>query len=142
VNDIMRSSRQHRNAARLALLLALATAVALFGPAILAQESQTAPKPTAKAAVDNDASASAAADLQKAVQNPVASLISVPVQNNSNFSVGPYNRTQDVLNIQPVIPANISKNWMLISRIIQPIAETTGKRNGLAAETELADVPK
>src|SRR5271166_2947954 len=51
--------------------------------------------------------AAATADLQKAVQNPVASLISVPVQNNSNFNYGPYNRTQDVLNIQPVIPARI-----------------------------------
>ena len=61
------------------------------------------------------------AALAKATQNPVASLISVPFQNNSNFGVGPYNRTQDVLNIQPVIPARISEHWMLISRIIQPI---------------------
>ena len=38
--------------------------------------------------------------LQKATQNPVASLISVPVQNNSNFGVNPGYRTQDVLNIQ------------------------------------------
>ena len=35
--------------------------------------------------------------------------------------MGLYDRTQDVLNIQPVIPAKISKNWMLITRIIQPI---------------------
>ena len=59
--------------------------------------------------------------LQKAVQNPVASLISVPLQNNTSFDLGPYNRTQDVLNIQPVIPVNISKNWMVIARIIQPL---------------------
>jgi len=39
------------------------------------------------------------ARLQKATQNPVANLISVPLQNNSNFSVGPYDRTQDVLNV-------------------------------------------
>ena len=63
----------------------------------------------------------AQAQLEKAVQNPVASLISVPFQNNANFNYGPYNRTQDVLNIQPVIPANISKNWMVITRIIQPL---------------------
>jgi hypothetical protein len=30
--------------------------------------------------------------LQKATQNPVASLISVPLQNNSNFGIGPYDR--------------------------------------------------
>jgi hypothetical protein len=77
------------------------------------EEAQAAPAP---AAATNDT-----ADLAKATQNPVASLISVPFQNNSNFAVGPYNRTQDVLNVQPVIPARISEKWMLISRIIQPI---------------------
>lgn len=59
--------------------------------------------------------------LAKAAQNPVASLISVPLQNNSNFNVGPYRRTQDIFNIQPVIPKPITQNWMLITRLIQPI---------------------
>ena len=59
--------------------------------------------------------------LQKATQNPVASLISVPMQNNNNFNVGAYNRTQDVLNIQPVIPVKLNDKWNLITRIIQPI---------------------
>jgi hypothetical protein len=67
------------------------------------------------------AGASDTESLAKATQNPVASLISVPLQNNSNFSVGAYDRTQNVLNIQPVIPAPISEKWMLITRIIQPI---------------------
>jgi hypothetical protein len=64
----------------------------------------------------SNASAEVEEALQKAVQNPVASLISVPLQNNTNFDIGTFNRTQNVLNIQPVIPANISKNWMLITR--------------------------
>jgi hypothetical protein len=72
--------------------------------------------PAQSAAPANDTAA-----LAKATQNPVASLISVPFQNNTNFAIGPYNRTQNVLNIQPVIPAKISSHWMLISRIIQPI---------------------
>jgi hypothetical protein len=76
-------------------------------------EAQGAPKPAA--------TADETAALAKATQNPVASLISVPFQNNTNFAIGPYNRTQDVLNVQPVIPARISEKWMLISRIIQPI---------------------
>jgi hypothetical protein len=71
------------------------------------------------AAADTDESQAEA--LQKATQNPVANLISVPVQNNSNFNVGPYNRTQDVLNIQPVIPVKLNDDWNLITRIIQPI---------------------
>src|SRR5438105_9420908 len=77
------------------------------------EEAQGGPKP---AATTDETAA-----LAKATQNPVASLISVPLQNNSNFGIGPYNRTQDVLNVQPVIPMRISEKWMLISRIIQPI---------------------
>jgi hypothetical protein len=82
----------------------------------LAQSNATSssPSPSAQAGQNAD-------DLAKATQNPVASLISVPIQNNSNFAVGPFNRTQDVLNIQPVIPARLNEKWMLISRIIQPI---------------------
>jgi hypothetical protein len=77
------------------------------------EEAQGGAKP---AAATNET-----ADLAKATQNPVASLISVPFQNNANFGIGPYNRTQDVLNVQPVIPVRLSEKWMLISRTIQPI---------------------
>jgi hypothetical protein len=60
-------------------------------------------------------------DLQKATQNPVASLISVPIQSNSNFGIGPYDRMQNVLNIQPVIPMKVSDCCNLIIRWIAPI---------------------
>jgi hypothetical protein len=60
-------------------------------------------------------------DLQKAAQNQVSSLISVPIQNNSNFDIGPFDRTQDVINIQPVVPFRISEQWNLIIRWIAPI---------------------
>ena len=59
--------------------------------------------------------------LQKATQNPVANLISVPLQNNTNFGIGPFDRTQNVLNIQPVIPVGISEEWNLIIRWITPV---------------------
>jgi len=91
--------------------------------------------PANSGAAPSDESATEA--LQKAVQNPVASLISVPLQNNANFAYGPYNRTQDVLNIQPVIPIRLSENWNLITRIIQPIVwqpypnQNTGGEYGL-----------
>ena len=76
------------------------------------QQKQEAEKPDTKAS---------AGDLAKATQNPVASLISVPVQNNSNFGIGPFDRTQNVLYIQPVIPIRASENWNLIVRWIAPI---------------------
>src|SRR5262245_55958676 len=59
--------------------------------------------------------------LRKQAQNPVASLISVPLQENWNFNIDPDNRTQNVLNIQPVIPASLGKNWNLIVRWIAPV---------------------
>lgn len=39
----------------------------------------------------------------------------------THFGVNPGYRTQDVLNIQPVIPIGISKDWNLIVRWIAPI---------------------
>ena len=87
-----------------------------------AQSQPSSPdKPGAVAGQDEGAPANTAASLQKATQNPVANLISVPLQNNSNFGIGPYDRTQNVLNIQPVIPIGISKDWNLIIRWIAPI---------------------
>jgi hypothetical protein len=59
--------------------------------------------------------------LRKAAQNPVASLISVPIQENWNFNIDPNNRTQNVLNIQPVIPTSLGKDWNLIVRWIAPV---------------------
>jgi hypothetical protein len=59
--------------------------------------------------------------LRKAAQNPVASLISVPIQENWNFNIGPADRTQNVLNIQPVIPLSLGKDWNLIVRWITPV---------------------
>jgi hypothetical protein len=60
-------------------------------------------------------------ELAKAAQNPLASLISVPFQLNTNFDTGPEQRTQNVLNIQPVVPFSINEDWNLISRTILPL---------------------
>ena len=62
-----------------------------------------------------------AADLAKLAQNPVANLVSVPFQNNTNFNAGPQSGTQNILNIQPVIPVDLSKEWNLITRTIMPV---------------------
>ncbi|MGO4739236.1 transporter, partial [Bosea sp. 2KB_26] len=61
------------------------------------------------------------ADLAKAAQNPVADMISLPFQNNFNFNVGPHKQLQNVLNIQPVIPITLNKDWNLITRWITPV---------------------
>ncbi len=61
------------------------------------------------------------AELARAVQNPIASLISLPFQNNTNFDVGPRDKTQNIMNIQPVIPFELNEDWNLITRTIVPV---------------------
>ena len=104
-------------------LLCLPFSVLLFSAGPTFAQGNSAPadpgKPTADEAEAQTGASTEA--LQKATQNPVASLITVPVQNNNNFGVSPGYRTQDVLNIEPVIPVGISKDWNLIVRWIMPI---------------------
>jgi hypothetical protein len=58
--------------------------------------------------------------LAKKSQNPVADLITVPFQSNTNFGVGPSNAVQEVLNIQPVIPIHAG-DFNIITRTIIPL---------------------
>jgi hypothetical protein len=62
-----------------------------------------------------------AEELAKLAQNPVGNLISVPFQNNTNLNFGPEKGTQNVLNIQPVIPVSVNDDWNLITRTIIPV---------------------
>ena len=60
-------------------------------------------------------------ELRKEVQNPVATLISVPFQNNTDFGIGPEGKTKNTLNIQPVWPFELNDDWNLITRTIMPV---------------------
>jgi len=73
-------------------------------------------------------------------QNPVGSLISVPFQNNTNFPIGRFSRVQDVLNIQPVIPLNVSEDWLLITRWITPVVYQPNLLNPAGGANGLGDL--
>lgn len=62
-----------------------------------------------------------AVDLAKQLNNPVASLISVPFQFNWDTGIGPKGADAITLNVQPVIPFQLNEDWNLISRTILPI---------------------
>lgn len=69
-------------------------------------------------AQDDDATA-----LAKQTQNPVADLISVPLQSNFNLNSGPFNRLQYQGLLQPVVPLSIAEGWNLILRPIVPFID-------------------
>jgi hypothetical protein len=67
------------------------------------------------------------ADLAKKLANPVSSLISVPFQFNYDKGFGPSDGGRTTLNIQPVVPVPLNRDWNVIIRTIVPFIhqETT-----------------
>lgn len=63
---------------------------------------------------------SAMLKLAKAAQNPLSSMVTIPLQNNFNFGMGDTGNMGYTLNVQPVIPVKLSDSWNLINRIIIP----------------------
>jgi len=71
--------------------------------------------------------------LAKQAQNPIASLISLPVQWNSTpgsqwapREIDPsarHNRTLNVVNVQPVVPFKLNDNLTLVGRFIVPVIQ-------------------
>ena len=97
----------------LTVLMSALPLVALDTP-VGPEETSVATQATPEATTNGE-------ELRKQSQNPIANLISVPIQENWNFGIGQDNRIQNVLNIQPVIPFSVSKNWNLITRWITPV---------------------
>ena len=81
-----------------------------------------------------------AEELSKLAQNPVGNLISVPFQNNTNLNYGPEKGTQNILNIQPVYPIEMNKDWNLITRTIIPLIWQPGFVPGQGTEFGLGDI--
>ena len=86
------------------------------------------------------ADAEDAAALAKELSNPVAALISVPLQSNWEQNIGPDDRgSRYTLNLQPVIPISIGEDWNLISRTILPIVDQWGIFPGTDGQFGLSD---
>ena len=85
---------------------------------VVAAHAEPASDPSPQAAEPEGESAT---EIAKKLQNPIADLISVPFQNNANFGYGTLKGTQDILNIQPVIPIQLNEEWNLITRTILPL---------------------
>ncbi len=78
------------------------------------------------------------ADLAKDLQNPVADLISVPLENRFDF--GPGTTLRYTLSIQPVVPFKLTENWTLVSRTILPVVYAESPVKGGAALGGIGDI--
>jgi hypothetical protein len=83
----------------------LAVALGVFPAKALAQESD--------------------AELANKLNNPVAAMISVPLQGNYDTDIGPLDGDRFLLNVQPVIPFALNEDWNVISRTILPVISQT-----------------
>lgn len=96
-----------------------------------------------EAGTSNKAPMAAASDdaaaLAKKLSNPVASLISVPFQLNYDKGFGPNDANKFTLNIQPVIPVSISKDWNIIFRTILPVIYQDAPAPGMGDKFGLGD---
>jgi len=107
--------------------IVLVGALALATSTLCAQETVTDDK-------------AAAAELAKKLANPVASLISVPIQNNWDFGIGSANAMRYTANIQPVIPFSLGEDWNLITRTIVPVIYAESPVKGGSDHSGLGDV--
>ena len=125
------------------LALALGLGVLLAAPPATAQTNSATESSSATvqpSAAPAESTGETDEDIVKKLSNPIASLISVPLQNNFDFRGGPTGKGfQHKLNIQPVIPFSLNDNWNLISRTIVPFIHQEDITADGATQTGLGD---
>jgi hypothetical protein len=80
-------------------------------------------------------------ELAKQLANPIASLISVPLQLNYDESIGPRDEGERwLLNVQPVVPLDLNQDWNLISRTILPLISQSDVTPGSGSDSGTGDI--
>lgn len=81
------------------------------------------------------------ADLAQELSNPLADLMTIPVQMNYDYDIGPNDDGKKLqTNIQPVIPFELNDSWNLISRTIVPVISQSDIPSGSGSKFGLGDI--
>jgi hypothetical protein len=87
-----------------------------------------------------EAEAQETSEIAKQAQNPIASLISVPFENDFNPQTGFKKEDGYVLELKPVVPFPLSNDWNLITRTIIPVIQVPDLAPGVDGTAGLGDV--
>jgi hypothetical protein len=114
VTHVTGASAHQARRVRRVLVVATSSTCLLISAAggILAQSETDSARAVRHAKVEGD--------LAKAAQNPVANMVSLPLQYNYYAGGGLGSTSQMVLNLQPVLPLEIGNDWLIVSRTIVP----------------------
>jgi hypothetical protein len=102
----------------------LAIALSLLATTVRAQSAEPDPAP---------------GDLARQLQNPVANLITVPIESNWEFGIGPARSTDYFGAIKPVIPFPLGANWHVITRTILPFSYSVLLDRGASGHVGVGD---
>lgn len=79
-------------------------------------------------------------EIAKAAQNPIAAMISLPLQYNYDQNIGPLeDGHKNYVNVQPVIPFSLNEDWNLISRTIVPVIWQSDLFPGAGSQSGIGD---
>src|SRR5260370_2039770 len=79
-------------------------------------------------------------NIAKQAQNPIARLISVPVENDFNPQTGFNKEDSYVLQFKPLVPFRLSKDWNLITRTVVPVIQVPDPAPRVNGTTGRGDV--
>ncbi len=78
-------------------------------------------------------------ELARETENPLAKLITVPVQNNWDFGIGPNEAMKYTVKLQPIVPFRLETNWFVLTRTIFPLTYAEPSAPGEHRESGLED---
>jgi len=79
-------------------------------------------------------------ELALAALNPIAAMVSVPLQYNYDHEIGPQEAGhKNYVNVQPVIPFSLNEDWNLISRTIVPVVWQQDIFPGAGSQSGIGD---
>jgi len=109
-------------------------------PTLLVFLAFSAPVQPARAEDNSGAQPGGDAELAQELSNPIADLITIPIQMNYDREMGPFDDGWKLqTNVQPVIPFHLTEDWNLISRTILPVIYQDDLYPGAGSDFGLGD---